>query len=69
MPAPRRRLYTLYRTPPAWAPAAATLQQHPAAQRARTTTRPPILFEDTSPVRPYVLPPAERARMLRGGAR
>ncbi|MFI2226666.1 MULTISPECIES: hypothetical protein [Streptomyces] len=72
-PAPDRALHIVGRTPAALGPVCARLRR-PAAQAPRSTARQPalfggVLFEEASPVRPYVLPPAERARMLRGGAR
>ncbi|WP_159029440.1 hypothetical protein [Streptomyces rubrolavendulae] len=75
MPGPQqaRRLYTLRRVPPAWSATVST-GRYPATHAPRSTARQPalfggVLFEEASPVRPYVLPPAEWARMLRGGAR
>ncbi|MDT9683142.1 hypothetical protein RND61_13820 [Streptomyces sp. TRM76323] len=61
------RLYTVRQAPPTWSPAAST-GRRPAAYLPRAAAWPQVLVEDASPVRPYVLSSAERARFLGGGA-
>lgn len=63
----RRRLYIVWRMPAL--SFGASTRQRPAEHLPRAAAWPYILYEDGSPVRPYVLPPAERARVLQEGAR
>ncbi|CAL9449362.1 hypothetical protein [Streptomyces sp. enrichment culture] len=64
-----RRLYVVRHVPSAWSAGASTVRQRPPAHLPRAAAWPYIVFEEASPVRPYVLPPAERGRMLREAAR
>ncbi len=68
--APRRPLHTVRHAPPAWSATASTGRQRPPAHLPRAAAWPQVLLQNGTPVRPYVLPPAERAAArMQGGAR